>query len=392
MYHSSQPHSLTHQAQAATELCEAATEGRAMDVVSLPAWTPSEAVDYKNCPATLSAVSIVDTRDNSAGILGDQEPEHLYQLNHVYVPTPASNHSVLLDGRLFAVFDCSDYSKLVQFGFRSQAMLQLAGFAAGTSLNDYQAALQAGEIRHPILASLRVRIKRNLHTQTETAAEGSEAGEDASSKRAVRDFQALVVEAEPHTHNDSDDIPNDSMNAILGLLAAGEPLASDRLLVVALADLAPSPFYNMTVQGEPVEKAIVFLHFTQRSNGAATGQGYRVITDNVTDAVNTGNESKFRTIARCTVERSPDFIAAKNSFAIAIVSKVLAPSKEAHVADLYIETIETVNETSAPMVRTMMQKLTKVSAVSFSAATASQEAAWEQRKCRRLGRYPTMTA
>ena len=98
-----------------------------MDVVSLPAWTPNEAVDYKNCPATLSAVSIVDTRNNSAGILGDQEPEHLYQLNHVYVPTPASNHSVLLDDRLFAVFDCWDYSKLVQFAFRSQAMLQLAG-------------------------------------------------------------------------------------------------------------------------------------------------------------------------------------------------------------------------------------------------------------------------
>ena len=107
---------------------------------------------------------------------------------------------------------------------------------------------------------------------------------------------------------------------------------------------------------------------------------------------NSSNEGKFRTIARCTVERSVDFIESKKSFAIAIVSKVLAPSKEAHVADLYIETIETVNETSAPMVRTMMQKLTKVSAVSFPAATASQEAAWEQRKCRRLGRYPTMTA
>ena len=382
----------TELCDAATQLCDAATEGFAMDVVSLPAWTPSEAVDYKNCPATLSAVSIVDTRNNSAGILGELETEHLYQLNHVYVPTSASNHSVLLDGRLFAVFDCWDYSKLVQFGFRSQAMLQLAGFEAGTALNDYQVALDAGEIRHPILASLRVRIKRNPHTQTETAAEATEPGEDASPKRAVRDFQALVVEAEPYTHNDSHGIPNDAIDGILGVLAAGAPLTSERLLAVALADLAPSPFYNMTVQGEPVEKAIVFLHFTQRSNGAATGQGFRVITDNVTDAVNTGNESKFRTIARCTVERSPDFIAAKKSFAIAIVSKVLAPSKEAHVADLYIETIETVDAKDAPNVGTMMEKLTKVGAVSLPAPSASKEEAWEQRKCRRLGRYPTMTA
>ena len=200
------------------------------------------------------------------------------------------------------------------------------------------------------------------------------------------------MEAEPYTHNDSHGIPNDAIDGILGVLAAGAPLTSERLLAVALADLAPSPFYNMTVQGEPVEKAIVFLHFTQRSKGAESGQGFRVITDNVTDAVNTGNESKFRTIARCTVERSPDFIASKKSFAIAIVSKVLAPSKEAHVADLYIETIETVSQASAPNVCSMMEKLTKVSAVSFPAVTASQEAAWEQRKCRRLGRYPTMTA
>ena len=251
--------------------------------------------------------------------------------------------------------------------------------------------MQAGEIRHPILASLRVRINRNLHTQTETAAEGSEAGEDASSKRAVRDFQALVVEAEPYTHNDPHGIPNDAIDGILGVLAAGAPLTNERLLAVALADLAPSSFYNMTVQGEPVEKAIVFLHFTQRSNGAATGQGYRVITDNVTDAVNTGNESKFRTIARCSVTRSVDFIAAKKSFAIAIVSKVLASSKEGHVADLYIEAIETVEAKDAPNVVTMMEKLTKVGAVSLPAPSASKEGAWEQRKCRRLGRYPTMT-
>ena len=149
------------------------------------------------------------------------------------------------------------------------------------------------------------------HTQTETAAEATEHGEDASPKRSVRDFQALVVEAEPYTHNDSHGIPNDAIDGILGVLAAGAPLTNERLLAVALADLAPSSFYNMTVQGEPVEKAIVFLHFTQRSNGAESGQGFRVITDNVTDAVNKGNESKFRTIARCSVTRSVDFIAAK---------------------------------------------------------------------------------
>ena len=148
----------TELSNAATELCDESVP--AVDLISLPNWTPNDAVDYKNCPATLSALSIVDTRNHTARILDDMQAEHLYQVNHVYVPTPATNHSVILENRLFAVFDCWDHSKLVQFGFRSQALLQLAGLDPGTSVEDYQHALTSGEIRHPILASLRIRIKR----------------------------------------------------------------------------------------------------------------------------------------------------------------------------------------------------------------------------------------
>ena len=39
----------------------------------------------------------------------------------------------------------------------------------------------------------------------------------------------------------------------------------------------------MTVAGEPAEKAIVLLHFTQRSVGAQKSGGFRVVTDNVID-------------------------------------------------------------------------------------------------------------
>ena len=85
----------TELSNAAAELCDESVP--AVDVISLPNWTPNEAVDYKNCPATLSALSIVDTRNHTAGILDDMQPEHLYQLNHVYVPTPATNHSVILE-------------------------------------------------------------------------------------------------------------------------------------------------------------------------------------------------------------------------------------------------------------------------------------------------------
>ena len=90
----------------------------------------------------------------SQGIVHEMEPEHLYQINHVYVVTPAKSHNVVFESRLFAVFDCWDFSQKVQLGFRTQAMLQLAGLEPDTSVGAYRKKLEEGEIRHPILASV----------------------------------------------------------------------------------------------------------------------------------------------------------------------------------------------------------------------------------------------
>ena len=50
------------------------------------------------------------------------------------------------------------------------------------------------------------------------------------------------------------EIFNDSVNALHGLLAVGGQPSSERLVAASLQDIAPSPFYNMTVAGEPAEK------------------------------------------------------------------------------------------------------------------------------------------
>ena len=103
------------------------------------------------------------------------------------------------------------------------------------------------QVRHPLLASLRVRVKKN------TQGDGLQ-----------RDVTVLVVEAEP-ANVSVHDIPNDCMDALHGLLAAGGPVGSERVVAALLEDVTSSPFYNMLVRTEPVDKALVLLRFVQGS-------------------------------------------------------------------------------------------------------------------------------
>ena len=62
-----------------------------------------------------------------------------------------------------------------------------------------------------------------------------------------RDMAALVVEAEPVSFGAGNEIPKDSVEALHGLLAAGGPAGSERLVATRLKDISHSPFYNLTV-------------------------------------------------------------------------------------------------------------------------------------------------
>ena len=121
-------------------------------------------------------------------------------------------------------------------------------------------------------------------------------------------LSTVVVEAVPCTFTD---IPNDSVEAIRGLLA-GSPQTSQRLAAISVDKLKPSPFYNMLADGEPVDKALTLLHFTQRSNGKQLSHGFRIITERVRDPTDGDtteftNVNQYATVALCTVEKVPDF-------------------------------------------------------------------------------------
>ena len=148
-----------------------------------------------------------------------------------------------------------------------------------------------------------------------------------------------------------------------------------------LDKLKPSPFYNMLADGKPVDKALTLLQFTQRSNGKQLSHGFRIIAERVQDstagaAAELTNANCYATVVLCTVEKVIDFSAARGVTAIAVISKVAAPSKpQQHAADLYIEAMESAPKTEIAASVDMMRKLHQVSKTQSGDAANSSESA-----------------
>ena len=99
---------------------------------------------------------------------------------------------------------------------------------------------------------------------------------------------------------------------------------------------------------------------------------------------------KVGIVARCSVERCPDFTAAKASYALAVVCKASRPAKPQHALDLYIEAMEPLSKEQISSARETLAKLRVVAAAARTDTEPSDKKAFQQRKCRRLLRYPTM--
>ena len=203
------------------------------------------------------------------------------------------------------------------------------------------------------------------------------------------------MEATPVCWSEDAEIPNDSVDALHGLLAMAGPPSCERLVAASLQEIAHSPFYNMTVCGERAEKALVLLHFTQRSIGSQQSAGFRLVTDNVVDGANLDlpqdtSQLKVGIVARCSFERCPDFTAAKASYALAVVCKATTPAKSQHGLDLYIEAMEVLSKDQISYARETHAKLRSIAAAHGTESEPSKEKALQQRKCRRLLRYPTI--
>ena len=98
-------------------------------------------------------------------------------------------------------------------------------------------------------------------------------------------------------------------------------------MATTLKHLTTPPFYNMLVDGQPSEKALVFLKFQQRSNGKQISNGFRVVSDNVRDVLQPSEDLLYGTIACCTIEKACDFTAGRDNCHLAIVCKVAPATK-----------------------------------------------------------------
>ena len=97
-----------------------------------------------------------------------------YQLNHVYVVPPNETDTInTKDDRLFAHLECWDHSKNITLGFRSKAMLQLAQLSPDEQ-SEYEQRLTEDKLRHPILASLRLRVYQRSPASDAAATELSQ--------------------------------------------------------------------------------------------------------------------------------------------------------------------------------------------------------------------------
>ena len=139
---------------------------------------------------------------------------------------------------------------------------------------EYEKRLANDEPRHPVLASLRLRVQNKTQKRNYEAD-----GTEPSQTQSDNVLSGIVVEAAPCTFTD---IPNDSVQAIHGLLA-GRTETTERLSAVPLDKLEPSPFYNMLADGKPIDKAVTLLHCAQRSNGRQHSHGFRIISERVQD-------------------------------------------------------------------------------------------------------------
>ena len=131
---------------------------------------------------------------------------------------------------------------------------------------EYEELLATEELRHPLLASLRLHI----HSKPQKS-ELEAIVTEHSQTQSDNILSAVVVEAEPSTFTN---IPDDSVEAIHGMFA-GSAQTSERLAAVPLDKLRPSPFYNILADGKRVEKALTLLRFTQRTNGKNHLHGFR---------------------------------------------------------------------------------------------------------------------
>ena len=347
-------------------------------VAAPPVYQGTERVDYINRAATFAVLSQLEKPEH---LLAPEDEEMLYQVNFVALRAPTPSDTIVTENgdRLWTFTRLWDCTGNVELPFVSQAMLALAGLGDSDD-EKYRQKHESGELAYPILASLRVRVKR-------------EPEKDGEPGRPRLTVMAAVPQ-------DLSVKPNKSLASIVECM----PERADRLAVVRLRDLRSSMWYNMTMGdgAQPIDKAMVILRSTEKSIGKNTEAGFRVQTDGVCDAMAGADDTdKYRIVANCTVEEFDRYQfprgtnVEKPACAIAIVSKVLQATQSYHKAELLVEAMEVLDDRDVEEIISTFRRMSKLLTANMGNAPAEDSVPSTpvqvrmQNSCKKLKAFPT---
>ena len=224
--------------------------------------------DYSSEAAFEVCVCILDQLQNTPST------DRLYQVNWCHVSAPGDK--VLTDKKhLYFKVALQDATGQVSVWMRQAPALSLSELA--TKDDFAQKAAERG-VTFPLLASCRF---------------------------LIRDGSLICVDASPQ---DLTIPPSQSSEQMFPLIACAS--GSSGLLPASLENLQEDQLYNMKVDLQglvvPCQRALVLLCSTRKSTLQQAGNGFLVLTENVTDAFATDQQGGplWKTRACCTLESS----------------------------------------------------------------------------------------
>ena len=380
------------------------------DVAALRENPASGPIDYNAEPATLMVAGLLDPNGPFIKQALGEEAQKVFQLNLVYWSPPTQDDSITTkDGdRLFASsVEIGDCSGKVTMAARAKAMLQVSGIDGiianeKDAMEEYTKQVNNGELRHPILCSIRVKVEARPakpEADSSSQSQSSDAtGFCLTETQAPlgKTYNVVIVEAERIDMEEWPQIPNESLQSLHTLLSLCN-LGSDRILAIPLGKLQPAAFSNMAAsftddKPVPLEKCLTLLQFTKPTNGKPHTSGIRVVGEKVRDptAERSDTEKCYGTVALTSIEKIGDFQISElaGTIVLAVIARVSAPTHPAHAADLHIETLQRLPQSAEALgkVKHFMRQMQSIAATRAMDPSASDEPLL---KCRKLGRWPT---
>jgi hypothetical protein len=214
---------------------------QATRIAEIPEFIANEKIDYVTPGATLTVAHLLRAIIRSHEEFPAAENNHLFQMNHVRVIGPSvGDRCLTADGsRLFVPATVQDHTAQVELRMREKAALELSGHGDREAFCE---EVRTGGLNLPVLASVRVVVRKNSPKSDSHATTDASASEHAIS--------AIIVEAVEQEMKVPKAMPNASMNFVNDLVKHLGGVTPDRMLVAPASAMRHSAHGGLIVQDD----------------------------------------------------------------------------------------------------------------------------------------------